>query len=90
MAKPQFGCKKCGQRATVEELNATTIRVTHCGIEELMTNQKREFGNKDNHGRLHGPQPTFGVGETHYRHGHVEYLDDGNGNVYDANEDYDG
>lgn len=48
---------------------------------------RRISGNRDLQGRLHGPQPQIGTGEVLYRHGVLEYLDDGNGNVWDSSMD---
>lgn len=45
------------------------------------------FEQRDLFGRLHGTQPQIGTGEVVYNHGTLEYLDDGNGNVYDINDD---
>lgn len=47
----------------------------------------KAFTRTDPQGRLHGTQPQIGTGAVVYRHGALEYLDDGNGNVYDANEE---
>ncbi len=86
--KQKYMCRKCRKL-----LEAVDGKLTCCGITE---NESRAIGtpvirggNRDEHGRLHGQQPTFGSGEIQYNHGVMTYLDDGNGNVYDWDEELD-
>jgi hypothetical protein len=78
MSNPRFGCKTCGK-----EVKPVDGRLICCGYDEGVP-VKREFGNRNLRGDLHGVQPQIGTGEVHYEHGALTYLDDGNGNVYDA------
>jgi hypothetical protein len=48
---------------------------------------KDPLGRYDSHGRLHGPQFTFGTGDMSYEHGRMTYCDDGNGNVWCDGDD---
>lgn len=86
---PNFYCKKCKNEVNPKYLASNKILLTCCGItEKYGRNVKRkvklDMERKDALGRLHGSQPTFGSGEISYRHGVLNYLDDGNGNVYDG------
>ena len=79
----KFGCKKCRK-----EVKPFKGRLICCGHDEPMP--VTSFGNKDFKGRLHGQQPKIGSGESHYRHGTLTFLDDGNGNIFDeTQEDFD-
>lgn len=76
----KYGCKTC--RKPVRPKKG---RLICCGHNEPVP--KLDLDRKDLLGRLHGSQPVFGSGEMHYRHGTLEYLDDGNGNVFDVHEE---
>lgn len=92
---PSVLCNKCKKLVqNLKIVSKDVIEVTCCGYKEKFTKNPKKvktriIGNTDGQGRLHGAQPTFGTATEIRQHGIQMYLDDGNGNVYDFEQELD-
>ena len=89
--KPRFKCGKCDKPAKVTMQDGVAV-VKCCGVTERYYDRSKPKPNseirvaRDNFNPYKG-SGKFATGEMVFHYGSLEYLDDGNGNVYDRDEE---
>lgn len=79
-------CKKCGKYLHYDVKGKSEVLISHCGISETWVNQAAGRVKRSNLNPYRGSS-RLGSGESVYHYGTLEYLDDGNGNVFDSEQE---